>query len=371
MFNFTSRFKTKKKFKSTDNNLNYNSKTIRSKKCFAGTDGSSVSCYSTSLLKTIANDWNKYTVLENKNTPQINDDTSQINDEHKTIYDEQYATGGQKTKTDHASKLNSKMIKNVNKKSKGQLWNELDKTIKKYYGCTSEICWTTLPFISQRKSLLKQFRPIQPKDWKDNKTKWLTTTDIENVLYQYEKKHEDFKFLGVSSVDYDYKFSDNVCVSQEICKLNLKKLYNKGIRKIGIVFNLDKHDESGSHWVALYSDFNKREVYYFDSYGIKPPFDIRKLMKNITQQGKYLPQNADAKPSIKGQCMDNCELEPSLFTSYYNDYRNQYKNSECGVYSMHFIISFLEGNTFNEIVENVVSDDEINKLRDVYYSKLQ
>lgn len=329
------KFKSKKNIKSN---------TIRSKKCFAGTDGMSISCYSKKALRSIADDWNKHMILKNNNETENND-----------------TAGGRKS-----TKKKDKIINNINNKSKLQLWQDLDKNIKEYYNCNSEICWTTLPFISRRKNLLSRFLPVQPKSWKKDKTKWLTTTDIENVLYQYEKRNSEFKFLGVSSVDYDYKLN-NTCVSEEICKLNLKKLYDEGIRKIGIVFNLDKHDESGSHWVALYSDLNKREVYYYDSYGIKPPYDIKKLMTNISEQGKYLPQNKEIKMSEKGQCMDNCDLNPALFTSYYSDYRNQYKNSECGVYSMHFIISFLEGNNFNEIVENVISDDEINKLRDVYY----
>jgi len=337
---------TKKNYK----NNSPNKKTIKSKKCFAGTDGLSVSCYSKPLLQSIAYDWNKY-----------------INLKKKSGTDNDLITGGQNRKKKNNTFEHNKDIKNIAFKSKTQLWNELDKVIKSYYNCNSEMCWATLPFISKRKSLLSRFRPMQPKTWKKDRHKWLTTTDIENVLYQYEKQHNDFKFLGVSSVDYDYKFG-NKCVSEDICRLNLKKLYDDGIRKIGIVFNLDKHDESGSHWVALYSDFNKREVYYFDSYGIKPPYDIKKLMTNISEQGKYLPQNTNIELSRSGQCMDNCDLQPSLFTSYYNDYRNQYKNSECGVYSMHFIISFLEGEPFDKIIENVISDDEINKLRDVYYS---
>ena len=45
----------------------------------------------------------------------------------------------------------------------------------------------------------------------------------------------------------------------------------------------------------------------------------------------------------KGVCLDECQPEnQELFSTYYNDIRHQFRNSECGVYSMHFIISFLE-----------------------------
>ena len=52
---------------------------------------------------------------------------------------------------------------------------------------------------------------------------------------------------------------------------------------------------------------------------------------------------------------------------YYNDIRHQYKNSECGVYSMNFIIEFLDGNSFKKIIENIKNDDLMTKKRSEYY----
>ena len=39
-----------------------------------------------------------------------------------------------------------------------------------------------------------------------------------------------------------------------LCKINLKQHMNTGKHKIGSVFNLDDHDEPGSHWVSLYME---------------------------------------------------------------------------------------------------------------------
>ena len=50
-----------------------------------------------------------------------------------------------------------------------------------------------------------------------------------------------------------------------------------------------------------------------------------------------------------------------------NKVRHQFKNSECGVYSMNFIISLLEGKTFTEVTENIIKDDDMLKNRDVFY----
>ena len=53
----------------------------------------------------------------------------------------------------------------------------------------------------------------------------------------------------------------------------------------------------------------------------------------------------------------------------YNTNRHQYKNSECGVYSMNFIIRLLRGEGFAKIEKSKVIDDEMNKCRKVYFSK--
>ena len=53
-----------------------------------------------------------------------------------------------------------------------------------------------------------------------------------------------------------------------------------------MIFNLDPHDKPGSHWVALYSDVDKGGVYYFDSYGIDTPKEVKVLMDRLSNEGK-------------------------------------------------------------------------------------
>jgi hypothetical protein len=62
----------------------------------------------------------------------------------------------------------------------------------------------------------------------------------------------------------------------------------------------------------------------------------------------------------------------NIFNSFdvrYNKKQHQFKNSECGVYSINFIIRLLKGETFNEITENITKDDEMNNCRNVYFRK--
>lgn len=54
-----------------------------------------------------------------------------------------------------------------------------------------------------------------------------------------------------------------------------------------IVYNLSKHDEEGTHFVAIYS--NKNEIIYFDSFG--EPIQnvlIKNFVKKYSKNKKYL-----------------------------------------------------------------------------------
>lgn len=88
-------------------------------------------------------------------------------------------------------------------------------------------------------------------------------------------------------------------------------------------------------------------MYYFDSYGIEPPTEIHRLIERIQRQGE--------------------ELETPINYEY-NKTRHQYKNSECGVYSMNFIIQLLEGNkSFDKIQNERIEDEKMNRKRKYFF----
>ena len=46
---------------------------------------------------------------------------------------------------------------------------------------------------------------------------------------------------------------------------------DNGKTRLGVVFNLDKHDQPGSRRIAMFARFGRKSfVGYFDSYGYKP-----------------------------------------------------------------------------------------------------
>ena len=256
-------------------------------------------------------------------------------------------------KTNPKNKINIKEMK----KSKGvrKLWNAINKKLKHSAKVNhedkpkGEWCWIQQEFVKNLndREINTTFRPKTPKDWYQNKNEWLSTIDIENVMKQYEKVHKDFKFIGPVPIDFDYEYSVGSCIVDELCKIDINLFLKKKMLKIGIIFNLDKHDQDGSHWVAMYVDLKKNKIYYFDSYGEEPPEEVDVLAERLKKQG----------------------LENNNKIQYEkNDVRFQYKGSECGVYCMYFITSLLKGQTFEDFKENIIRDDDMNAKRGFFYA---
>jgi len=223
----------------------------------------------------------------------------------------------------------------------------IDKKLKDK--CTTHKCWTRQKFtrLMEASAYEELSKYTHRPDAPHGKFTWLSTIDINDVMSQYQKKHPDFIFFGAVPMDF------SSLKQLEISSVDFNKLNKKGIRKLGVVFNLDNHDQPGSHWVAMFADLEKGYIFYFDSYGTVPEPRVRDLMRKIVafMRSKDIPFN-----KIRAE---------------YNKTQHQRKNSECGVYSMNFIIRLLEGDDFVEVCKNVVNDDSINKCREIYFSKYE
>lgn len=204
-----------------------------------------------------------------------------------------------------------------------------------------------------KKQLRKQYlRPRRPKAWDSDPDMWLDNYNILHVMNQYQEAYPWFKFLGVFPIDFSapdpYKHDGTMkCLYKETCELNLKDEYAKGTRGIGMIFNLDPHFKGGSHWVALYIDIHNIKqpfVGYFDSYGYKVPPLIARLMRSFKLQ------------------INTCKLG-------YNARKFQYGDSECGMFSMYFIVCMMCGISFKDFCKDSVNDDYMLQLRKILFSK--
>ena len=186
----------------------------------------------------------------------------------------------------------------------------------------------------------KVFRPDGPQGRFD----WLSTIDINQVLYQYEEKYPDFKFLGAVPMDFmdlDYL---------PFKTLNLSDLKNDNINRIGVIFNTDKSYQKGKHWISLFCDLNNAQIYFSDSVGTRPPKEVNEFMKKLEDY-------------IKSKKKSNVDIR-------YNKTQHQKGNSECGVYSINFILRLLKGKTFDHITKKRLSDNQVNKCRIKYFGKI-
>ena len=49
---------------------------------------------------------------------------------------------------------------------------------------------------------------------------------------------------------------------------------------------------------------------------------------------------------------------------------HQHGNSECGVYSLSFILRLLNGESFNDIQSTRLDDNNVNKCRAIYFNNI-
>lgn len=223
------------------------------------------------------------------------------------------------------------------------LHKQLNKKLSKL--CSNEICWANQSFVNKLNDDEINHLTFKPKR-PDGTHTWLSTTDIRKVMMQYQKKYLEFIFLGPVPIDFDE-------INTEIGKLDLVELLNKGISKLGIVFNLDEHYKTGSHWVGMYMEFSEKrpEISFFDSYGEPPDKRINILMDRLIDSAKK-------------------DLHLNIHKKI-NKVRTQFANSECGVYSMNFILHNIMGDSFEDTTNNIISDDNMNKRRNLMFRTIE
>lgn len=231
--------------------------------------------------------------------------------------------------------------------------------------CSDQLCWMEQGFIKALNDAEINNNTFLPK-LPQGRFTWLNTTNITEKMEQYELKFKDFKFIGCVPMDFDE-------LDVGIRRLNYDSLYASGIRRLGFIFNLDKSHERGSHWVSMFCDLKQNQIYYFDSCAKPPTNEIKALVnriatwcynRNIKGSRHELSESA-IEDSFMGK--EKNYIEKAIKNIKYNTIKHQKKNSECGVYSINFILRLLNGETFEEICENVTGDDEMNSCRKVYF----
>jgi hypothetical protein len=211
-------------------------------------------------------------------------------------------------------------------RNRDDLWHAIRKRIPE---CKDERCWIQSRWITDgdRTVIEEDFKPPIPQ----GKYAWLNSDDIDRVLYQYEKIVPGFRFLGTHPIDFQ-------TVIPEVWSMLKQFLRSSKVKKIGLVLNLDYHDEPGSHWVAVLIDKQTKTGEYFDSFGDDAPREVYELFDRIGGVQVLI-----------------------------NKVAHQRKNSECGNYAINFIVQRISGSTFKQVTSNVIRDEQMNSNRKIFF----
>lgn len=246
---------------------------------------------------------------------------------------------------------------NENHQDKIVMTNNFDKLYERlkeklYNKCEDdEVCWATQPWVKDEFTREHTFLAVMPK----NKYDWLSSLDIIKIITQHEIKYaieEDkldkkFTFLGALPIDFHEVF-------KEYAELDIADIINNGFFKIAAVLNLDKHNQSGSHWVAIFITMKPIiEFTYYDSTGRMYP----------DQVGDFFNYIFEALRTMK--IVDkNTSIEQYI---HVNRVVSQKKNSECGPYSCRYIIKRAKGESFINVCNDIIDDEMMNECRNMMF----
>ena len=215
--------------------------------------------------------------------------------------------------------------------------NQLRKKMQTKYNCVDsnkeELCWVNklsggLPSNIKKRMMKELFVPERPSEWSRKPNAWLSNIDISQVMNQYVIAYPQFEFIGPVSIDFASEKS-NTCVDPELCNLSIRKLLHRKKTDIGIVFNLDTHEGPGTHWVSMFMRLSGQSpfIFYFNSTGESEPPEII---------------------ALRDKTQTDYEMVTGNKLAYYSSTaEHQQSNTECGMYSLVFLVSMLTREQFS------------------------
>lgn len=240
-----------------------------------------------------------------------------------------------------------KIVTNEPKEIHGLLKNYLSNV------CNKESCWLKQKgeFGNLDEDLKESFAPESPSEWKKNPNEWLSSLDIIKVMKQYENAYKCFDFIGPSPIDFNKQKLYGECVWEELCNFSLEEQLKNGKTKIGIIFNTDPHNKPGEHWISMFINIKKKRIFFFDSVGNRAPKEVMEFVDKVKKQGQNM------NPKMNFTYDENHPVE------------HQYGNTECGIYSLYFIVHMLEDKmTDNYLKTHVLKDEYMQKFRKIYFN---
>ena len=256
-----------------------------------------------------------------------------------------------------------------------QIWHDLNTKLKDTCNDSDrESCWVTNLKADSIPVIAKSVRPSRPSSWDKNPNEWLSNIDIENVMFQYnELKSNGYYFLGVFAIDFAEKDAFGRCLYEEICSLNIFNLRKKKIKYVGLITNLDKHNEPGSHWTSTFVCIDPYSpsfgAFYYDSVSRAPPKEMVVFMNDLKKQADVITS------TLLNKMHKRSPKKIYQFRLSYNKKQDQYGNNECGMFSIYYQMNWLKylekdpDALFEEVIAGKISDKLMNDYRSIIFRK--
>lgn len=184
-------------------------------------------------------------------------------------------------------------------------------------------------------------------------TELVSNFDIINILNRWQYEFPDFYSYGFAMIDFADTKSDlaRIAPSNLIKGLKIvndeKELEIKKFKTFACVINTDHSNGRGKHWVCIFGDCRndkKWTIEFFNSSGNPPTSEIVEWME-------YARDNLN-------------KLNPGkVKTRVVSSIRHQNSRTECGIYSLYYIRSRLDGVSYKVLASARIKDEAMIEFR--------
>jgi hypothetical protein len=196
-----------------------------------------------------------------------------------------------------------------------------------------------------RKTLEDYFKAEGPA----NSTALLDNFNIDETIAKWAKHSESL--FGKKFYHVPFQMIDFAQRGTELAHLNIRKLMSDGYKCFGVVLNTDVSSGRGKHWFAIYGDLDHKGtdkdpivLEYFNSSGNPPMREVANWLE-----------------AAKQDLLKNYSIEADSVVSA--NRRLQNSMTECGVWSLMYILSRLKGHEPNWYYKTRANDADMIELR--------
>lgn len=211
---------------------------------------------------------------------------------------------------------------------------------KQAVNCDSEVCLfknaqlTNIIGVNKADEIINnRFKPSGPA----NSTAWLTNSNIDLVMHQWTKLYPGFFHVPFQMIDFD-------TMHTELAETDLCDLAERGMKTLGCVINTDRSTGNGIHWFCIFIDLTGSPwtLEYFDSAGDYPKESVHKWLN--TQRANLANRYPDKQINVVDVTKSN-QLQKST--------------TECGVFSLWYILSRLNKIPYQYFSQPNATDDNM------------